>query len=216
MILTLILSSLFSIFGESSLQNIVSVKGLNLITSDSTMGTGVLIDKTHVLTAAHVVNPADGTFKYKVECLDHEKDKLVDITEIKIDTKRDLALLTISEQCENQLITKLAKRDGYYGDTIYTIGCPGSFCGVVSRGVISAYRKKDNILRLVSDIKIWHGSSGGPLYNEKKELVGICSQISTFTDIDIGPDNKIQVYSQNYGIFIPISEIKQFLKEIKD
>ncbi len=80
MLLTL-LFSLIGIFGESSLQNIVAVKGLNLLNNTGTMGTGVLIDETHVLTAAHVVSPSDITFKYKVECLDHEKDKFVDITE---------------------------------------------------------------------------------------------------------------------------------------
>ena len=71
----------------------------------------------------------------------------------------------------------------YYGETlslnitdeVYAIGYPYALVGEasVSKGVLSARRSAGAIGFLQSDISLNIGNSGGPLINDKAELLGI-------------------------------------------
>jgi serine protease Do len=56
------------------------------------------------------------------------------------------------------------------GENIFAIGSPKGLTNSLTKGTISGFR--DNH-RIQIDATIDHGSSGGPLFNERGEVIGI-------------------------------------------
>ncbi len=127
----MILSLLFavSVIGLNPLDKIVAIQGKN-IKGNTSIGTGFLIDSTHIMTAAHVVDPLGG-YAYKVACLNDDVEVLA-ITEVVIDPIKDLALVTVEKPCSDKEPLKIAAINENYGNTVYAIGCP---YGYQRRGV---------------------------------------------------------------------------------
>ncbi len=211
----MILSLLFiaSVIGDSSLDKIVAIEGKNA-KGGTSIGTGFLIDPTHVMTAAHVVDPLSG-YKHTLNCLNEDEEE-IDIIAIATNPLKDLAVLTIAEACSDKKPVKLAPKNEPYGNSVFAIGCPDGFCGMVTKGIISAYLTNPDtkFKKLYTDAKVWMGNSGGPLLNEKGQVVGLCSQILSHSEID-AKNNRLDIMTQNYGVFIPVSEIRDFLNTIK-
>ena len=88
------------------------------------------------------------------------------------------------------------------GDRVYVIGSPNGkkFEGTVSSGIISADRTIDGLRYIQSDAAMSPGSSGGPLLDEKGEVIGL-SEMHYF--------NEGQVASLN--MFTPIGDAMDFL-----
>ncbi len=90
------------------------------------------------------------------------------------DITSDIALLTVDKPLVKSM---------YYGktlsikvtDDVYAVGYPFAFEGEasVSKGVLSARRSAGGIEFLQSDISLNTGNSGGPLINDKAEVLGI-------------------------------------------
>ncbi len=172
-------------------------------------GTGFLIDETTVLTADHVLSHKGTT---TTALCGNKKIKTIKITQFG-DDERDLAVIKLEEPCKNKIL-KLAPKSPQYGDRIFAIGCPEDLelCGMVTSGVVSLYMKHNDVLRMFSDIKIWFGNSGGPVLNEKGELVGVVIEIKSVSKIK-GHSLENSLIAQNYAIITPISEIIDFLME---
>jgi len=102
------------------------------------------------------------------------------------------------------------------GESVFVMGFPGlggteSFFNpeseleaTVTRGVISAKRTLPNGLVIFqSDAAINHGNSGGPVYNDNGEVIGIATFIS-------GSRENVQ----DIGFLLPINIAKEFMSEI--
>lgn len=65
------------------------------------------------------------------------------------------------------------------GDRVYVIGSPNgkNFEGTVSSGIISADRTIDGLRYIQSDAAMSPGSSGGPLLDEKGEVIGLSEML---------------------------------------
>jgi tetratricopeptide (TPR) repeat protein len=81
------------------------------------------------------------------------------------------------------------------GDEVVVIGSPRGEETTVSTGIISSIRKGSNKLQFTAPIS--NGSSGGPLFNNYGELIGITAAS--------------KVNAQNLNFAIPSSEIDQLL-----
>lgn len=65
------------------------------------------------------------------------------------------------------------------GQTVFEIGHPGGEIYAYTRGYVSTpCRKHPDKCMVQADITSWFGSSGGGLFNEAGELVGVCSALS--------------------------------------
>jgi serine protease Do len=71
----------------------------------------------------------------------------------------DFPYLTISE---NQIGV---------GEDVFAIGNPKGLEHTLSKGIVSSYRQNDQMIQTTTEIT--HGSSGGPLFNMKGEVIGI-------------------------------------------
>ncbi|HEX4270882.1 MAG TPA: serine protease [Rhizomicrobium sp.] len=88
------------------------------------------------------------------------------------------------------------------GDRVYVIGSPSgkNFEGTVSSGVISADRTIDGLRYIQSDAAMSPGSSGGPLLDEKGEVIGL-SEMLYYN----------QGKTANLNLFTPIGDAMDFL-----
>ncbi len=167
-------------------------KALDLSGSVST-GSGFIIEKNgkkYIITNAHVIeNASDEPESIYVYTINRSK------YEVKLvggDSFYDLAILEFVDQPGNETsIMRFTKKDPRLGERVFAIGNPlGEYPYSVSDGIISAKNRvrgsmtgKFGFLQTTATI-IW-GNSGGPLVNEKGEVVGVNSQIA-FADLPDG------------------------------
>lgn len=179
--------------------------------SGQRVGTGFIVDKSGlVATNLHVIG---GSAKIKV--------KLGNATELDVaniagyDKGRDLALLRVSSGAALPTI-RLGDSDTLIpGDQVVAIGNPLGFDNTVSAGLISSVRvvctaeqaaqgqcaDSGNIdLKFLQiSVPISQGSSGGPLFNQSGEVIGVTTGIIT--------------QGQSINIAVPTNYLKRLLAQ---
>ena len=188
------------------------------------IGTGFILDKTGVVaTNLHVVV---GESAIKIKLSDGTQYPVTQVDGL--DPARDLALLQIQPQPGKDLPTlKLGDSDAMVpGDQVVAIGNPLGFDNTVTSGLVShvqpvcgaadiaAQKCRQVLTVLYISAPISPGSSGGPLFNQFGEVVGVTTAI-----IPAG---------QNFNLVVPGNYLKpmiarrgaisldQFAKETQD
>lgn len=140
-------------------------------------GSGFIIDsKGTVVTNYHVVENA---YSIKVVAILNNNKETFDVQYITRGSKdKDLALLSLKNPY-NKLFPflKLALNLPKKGEDCWAIGTPAKeiYMNTVSKGLVSNINKYSNKVILQTNAEISHGSSGGPLFNNKGEVIGITS-----------------------------------------
>jgi serine protease Do len=168
------------------------------------VGTGFIVDKTGIVaTNLHVVA---GESAIRIRMLDGTQYQVSQIAGV--DVGRDLALLRIKANKELPVL-RLGDSDAVSaGDQIVAIGNPlGVFDYSVTSGLISQVRPlcgqeevaaqhcKQELTVLQISAAISPGSSGGPLFNQFGEVVGVTTAIITA--------------GQNINLAVPGNYLKQ-------
>ena len=142
--------------------------------NQSSSGSGFFVSKEGlILTCAHVVSNADKIVVKK-------QDKTFEASVVLMNPSNDLALLKV-DGYEPEHFFKIEKfASQKLGDKIYTIGFPLSdILGAEARitdGIISARNGLDsNPTYFQITASIQPGNSGGPILNQKYEVIGITS-----------------------------------------
>ena len=113
----------------------------------------------------HKTSLADRTMNFTITLKDNSEQ---DAYLVAVSETTDLALLKIDGRKTPAL--KLGRLDQVtQGETVYAIGSPVGLRDSVSSGVISGF---DGFF-LKTDAKIYPGNSGGPLLNQRGEVIGI-------------------------------------------
>ena len=137
------------------------------------LGSGFFVRNGQVATNLHVVKGASRGYAKLV----NQKTKY-DIEGITaVDAERDLVILKIP--VPRVQIIPLGDSDmAQVGAPIYAVGNPRGLEGTFSQGIISSIRKvgADKILQLTAPIS--PGSSGGPVLNNKGQIIGV--SVATF------------------------------------
>jgi len=141
------------------------------------VGSGFIVDKAgHVLTNAHVVagaqdltvTLADGT---DVPATVVGKDDLLDVAVLSLDLPAGTSIpgiLTFGDS------SKLRP-----GDSVVAIGTAlGSYPNTVSEGTVNGMHRSlagayPLSAMIQHDAEIWHGDSGGPLFNRQGQVIGV-------------------------------------------
>ncbi len=173
---------------EIAIPSIVQIKVANGV------GTGFAVaDGGRIVTNAHVVRgakeativTADGTSRGKVEVLAY-------------DASHDLALLRVADLALKPLPLgqSAAAKPGQH---VVAIGHPLGFGNTVSDGLVSAIRTLEQRKQIYLQISapISPGSSGGPLFNDAGEVIGISTLV-----VNGG---------QNLNFAVPIDVLKPLL-----
>jgi S1-C subfamily serine protease len=114
---------------------------------------------------------------------------------LRSNSKRDVALIKVEEGQMAPL--PILDKDISIGEDVYAIGSPldETLQSTISKGIISSYRNIDENKYLQSDVNILPGNSGGPLIDNKGNVVGITASALTFSGAPSG-----------LNFFIPIKE----------
>jgi hypothetical protein len=171
------------------------------------IGTGFILDKTGVVaTNLHVVV---GESAIRIKLSDGSQYQVTQIDGV--DPARDLALLQIRPTKELPTL-RLGDSDAMSaGDQVVAIGNPLGFDNAVTSGLISQVRpicgKADiaankchqELTLLQISAAISPGSSGGPLFNQYGEVVGVTTAIITA--------------GQNFNLAVPANYLKPLVAQ---
>ncbi len=144
---------------------------------DKGIGSGFIISNDgYLLTNHHVVRGADIIY---VTLLDKREFKAKLIGS---DARTDVALLKI--EAPNLAVLPIGNPEKLRkGDWVIAIGSPLGLDSTVTKGIVSAKGRDTGsfVAFLQTDVPINGGNSGGPLINEKGEVVGINSRLISQT-----------------------------------
>lgn len=174
------------------LNNSIVLVNVDLPNGASGTGTGVIVSKEYVATDCHVIANTLGANISKY-------DDAYKPVAFKADWKHDLCLLKFEELP----FKPLPMRDSQtlqYEEDVFSISYPnGSNVPQPSYGSVKAMHILDSSVIIRSDAAFSLGSSGGGLFDEKYNLIGI----TTFKSP--GP--------QGYFYSLPVEWIKKLMKE---
>ena len=147
-------------------------------------GSGVIISEDgYILTNNHVV---EGQSTVKVTTSDKQQ---YDATVVGTDDKTDIAVLKIDASGLTPAV--IGDSDGLVvGETAVAVGNPlGTLGGTVTDGIISALDREvtvnnQTMTLLQMSAAVSPGNSGGGLFNERGELVGIVNAKSGGSDVE--------------------------------
>lgn len=142
------------------------------------LGSGVVIDPTHVVTNVHVAMTGYDEEKGLITGLEVVLDtgKVLQGIEVPYgDGARDCAVLRLPRPVDIRSIP--FAETVWVGEDVYAVGAPLGFSNTVSQGIVSGIRNIDvygeETWWLQTDAAINPGNSGGALINRYGELVGI-------------------------------------------
>jgi serine protease Do len=168
------------------------------------LGSGFIIDPSgYVVTNNHVIDSAD---KITVILNDGKRypakvvgaDKKTDLALLKIDAGHPLPYVSFGDSSKAEV-----------GDWVVAIGNPFGLGGTVTAGIVSARGRDihsgpyDSFLQI--DAPINRGNSGGPLFNEKGQVIGINSAIYTPNGGSVG-----------IGFAIPSDQAQPVLAQLRE
>lgn len=148
---------------------------------------GKIVTNFHVIENAYYasIKLANGDVYDEVDVVNH-------------DERRDIAILKIKGLKFNA-VTLGNSETIKVGEKVVAIGNPEGLENTVSEGILSSTRNLEGVNMLQITAPISHGSSGGPLFDSKGNVIGITS--ATFTE------------GQNLNFAIPIDYVKPLIVE---
>jgi len=143
-------------------------------------GSGVILDGETILTAGHVAtmaNPVNGN-RLWIEYFDGEVRAAETIWTkyLEEDRGNDLAALRTPVPVKYDTFPNVNCSALAVGDEVYLSGSPAVLEWTITEGTVATDRSRTlghDTPRAVLDITVWNGNSGGPVYNEHGEVVGI-------------------------------------------
>ena len=160
------------------------------------IGSGFFINKDQIVSNWHVVEDATTAYAMSVD----EKTRYNIEGIIAMNPKQDLVILKVSGKG-----SPLPLGDSnivQVGESIYVTGNPEGWTGTFSVGVVSSFQMRYVGKRLQITAPVSPGSSGGPVLNDKAEVIGIVYAGHS------GPD------AQNLNLAIPVNYLKALLKRV--
>jgi serine protease Do len=164
-----------------------------VVYAGDTVGSGFAVGEHCIITNAHVV--ADNARVNISTNFGNEFQAFV----TSVDSRLDIAVLAVPETYFVPL--KSADPDGAkIGDDVYTIGAPNSMAYTLTKGILSAKKRRVGAQSyLQTDAAINTGNSGGPLLNSAGEVLGM---------------NTLKISnSEGIGLAIPITTVYAFLAD---
>jgi serine protease Do len=171
-----------------------AVKSVVVIYAGDGMGSGFVISPDgYILTNHHV---AGDHGQVRVHWADGS-DTVGDV--VRADRRRDVALIRTNAKAPALAIRK---DKAQLGEGVFVVGTPldKQLQNTLTKGIVSANRLYEGLTFIQSDAAIDHGNSGGPLLDEKGQVLGL-------TQWTYSPDG----VGHNLNFFIPIDDALKVL-----
>lgn len=138
-------------------------------TTGSGIGSGIIIGDRYILTNYHVIDEAKSASALSIN---YDNVEIQGVAAY--DESMDLAILQTKESLSNLGLEPVEVSRDYYaekGGKAYALGSPLGVQNTISEGLISNVSYSE----IQTSAPIDHGSSGGALFNEYGQLIGITS-----------------------------------------
>jgi len=132
-------------------------------------GSAVAITPTLALTNCHIVN------KRATLILVQRKEKDTAVTVVASDPKTDRCIIQAQTMKLHPISGVRSYRDIAVGEKVFTIGNPSGLAETLSEGIVSGLRTQRGVRYVQTSAPISPGSSGGGLFDERGNLLGITS-----------------------------------------
>ncbi len=170
----------------------LAIPSMVLIRTATGQGSGFFAGaEGRIITNYHVIRGATEAVIVTADRIEHK-----DIEVIGLDKPHDLAVLRIGTRGQRPLPLGDSRTAGV-GEHVVAIGNPLGFGDTISDGLLSGVREFDGIGLLQISAPISPGSSGGPVLNDRGQVIGI----STF----------VLKQGQNLNFAVPIDAAKTLL-----
>lgn len=161
------------------------------------IGTGFFISNEYVLTMAHIT---DRLLENTIE-LQLWNGQKISAKTIAVNRLNDLALLQINlDDVKSYKIPKLnLKTYPQIGEVVFIVGSPYLFPGTMTAGILSRRASVGKYWKCevyFADITVEEGNSGSPVFNARREVIGIAKG-----------------YYGMLTVMIPSYSIRAFLKD---
>lgn len=163
-------------------------------------GSGVWIDPTHIITAAHVIQVTkDGRFTVV-----GEKGKVVMASVTRVDADHDVAILTVIGDYRSPYFSPLVCRPPQVDERVTIIGAPLWLPilhthGTVASNIFGVPDQKSLLFAI--DGEVAEGNSGGPVLDSTGEVIGIVDAMP----IDMGFTPTGMVPLPVFGLTLAVS-----------
>lgn len=143
-----------------------------------TLGSAVAIDPYRAVTSYHLV--AAGGVPVSISRDGQQPVREADIMVWRVlytDARRDLALLTLKDGRRLDFIQRARSVEQLQvGERVFAIGSPAGLDKTLTEGIVSARRNQNGVQIIQTTAPISYGSSGGGLFDESGNLVGITTK----------------------------------------
>lgn len=166
-----------------------AVKSVVTVFAGEGFGSGVVISQDGYILTNHHVAGTSGRVRLRWA------DGTETVGEVlRGDPRRDVALIKASPKVGPLPIRTSAVQ---LGETVLAVGTPldKTLANTLTRGIVSGTRLIDGLPVIQSDVAIDHGNSGGPLLDEKGQIVALT--VSRYEENNVGHD---------ISFFIPIQD----------
>ncbi len=173
---------------------IVSIKTKDKFGRDIGLGSGFIVSPDgFIVTNYHVVTSA-----YEAEV--NMQDRVFsDVSLVRAVPQKDIAILKI--KAEGMPYVAIGDSDDLVsGEFVVSLGTPLGLEHSVSSGIVSAIRQGSQMKLIQMTAPVSMGSSGGPVFNEYGEVVGITTIGSFF-------------FAQNVNFAIPINYLESIIRQ---
>jgi len=171
-----------------------------------TTGSGfVAFDSKTFVTNYHVIEDA---VSIKVYDEDYKEYTVGEI--LVVDKERDIAIISFKSSTPLVPLTLAVNPNFKRGQPVATIGYPQGLFSTFSTGIISAIINFDGKKEIQFTAPISHGNSGGALFNDAGEVIGITSSIlidSQNVNYAIDISHVIDLYGQYNPSFVAGKQI---------
>jgi len=173
-------------------KGVVQVYALDNDGSGAT-GSGFFVSSKGIgVTNYHVLSGHD---YYEIKTSDGEYYEIVDILAKSPPEDLDYVIFQVESQGKNFVSVPMSNIKSEIGEDVFAIGSPLGYENSLTKGSVSQYREND---RIQIDATIDHGSSGGPLFNMKGEVIGITSSGVEGVAINFAVDIKAIQYLKRF------------------
>lgn len=151
------------------------------------LGSGFFVADNLLLTNQHVVGGANLVVIKTVTGREMVGEVLA------TNASRDVALVQTESLGTDGL--PLNPTDLPVGSRVFVIGSPlgEQNESTVSSGIISAYRTEDGLKYIQSDVNVMGGNSGGPMFDELGNVIGITVQGTVVNNVSVGLNRFIPI-----------------------
>jgi hypothetical protein len=153
---------------KQTASSVVSIDGYDEKGKVRWTGTGFIVSADgKILTNYHVIrNSKQATVRLA------NGDAYDDVAVTDVDRRKDIALLKI-KAVDLTPVRIGSSNSSQVGDPVYSLSNAFGFDNTLSEGLVSQFRQMDGYRLIQTTAPISHGSSGGPLFNSKGEVIGI-------------------------------------------